>query len=51
MILSQTFYRVSTELNNPRLFLQLSIESHEIWRDMETWEGIIKSNNIITNKR
>ena len=50
MILSQTFYRVSTELTSPRLFLQIAIESHPIWKDMEFWEWIIKSkypSNII----
>jgi len=44
MILSQTFYRVSTELSTPRLFLQIAIESHIIWKDMEIWEWILKSN-------
>jgi hypothetical protein len=42
MILSQTFYRVSTDPNNLRIFLQAAIETHEIWKQTEFWEGIIK---------
>lgn len=42
MILSQTFYRVSNDPNKPRVFLQEAIESHDIWKQTEFWEGIIK---------
>ncbi len=42
MILSQTFYRVSNDSNNPRIFLQEAIEAHDIWKQIEFWEGIIK---------
>lgn len=42
MILSQTFYRVSSDPNKPRIFLQQAIEGHEIWKQTEFWEGIIK---------
>lgn len=42
MILSQTFYKASSDPNNPRVFLQYAIEGHEIWKKTEFWEGIIK---------
>jgi len=28
----------------PRIFLQSAIDSHQIWREMEFWEGLIKYN-------
>lgn len=42
MILSQTFYKAGPDPQNPRIFLQQAIESHEIWKRIEFWEGIIK---------
>jgi len=42
MILSQTFYKVNADTNKPRVFLQEAIETHEIWKQIEFWEGIIK---------
>lgn len=42
MILSQTFYKVNADPNKPRTFVQEAIESHEIWKQIEFWEGIIK---------
>jgi hypothetical protein len=42
MIISQTFYRVSSDPHNPRIFLQEAIESHDIWKLTEFWEGIIR---------
>lgn len=53
MILSQTFYKVSSDPNKPRVFLQEAIESHEIWKQIEFWEGIIKYsiNEEVHNQR
>jgi hypothetical protein len=42
MILSQTFYKAGSDPLIPRIFLQQAIESHEIWKRLEFWEGIIK---------
>jgi hypothetical protein len=42
MIISQTFYKVHSDPNQPRLFLQEAIQSHDIWKQTEFWEGIIK---------
>jgi hypothetical protein len=42
MIISQTFYKVSADMNKPRIFLQEAIDSHEIWKQTDFWEGIIK---------
>jgi hypothetical protein len=53
MILSQTFYNVSQDIMKPRIFLQEAIESHDIWKQTEFWEGIIKYsiNEEIHNQR
>lgn len=53
MILSQTFYKVSSDPNKPRVFLQEAIEDHEIWKQTEFWEGIIKYsiNEEVHNQR
>lgn len=52
MILSQTFYKVSAEESRPRVFLQELIEGHEIWKQIEFWEGMIKHsiNEELDNK-
>lgn len=42
MIISQTFYKNSDDINDPRIILQQHIEGHEIWKRIEFWEGIIK---------
>ena len=42
MLLSQTFYKTASEPNKPRIFLQTAIEKHDIWKNMEFWEEIIK---------
>ena len=42
MILSQTFYKISADPNKVRVFLQEAIESHDIWKQTDFWEGIIK---------
>jgi hypothetical protein len=42
MILSQTFYKAGNDPQLPRIFLQQAIESHEIWKRIEFWEGIIR---------
>lgn len=42
MILSQTFYKISQDNNHPRIFLQQAIETHEIWKQQDFWEGIVK---------
>jgi hypothetical protein len=53
MILSQTFYKISIDPHKPRIFLQEAIEGHEIWKQTEFWEGIIKYsiNEEIHNQR
>jgi hypothetical protein len=53
MIISQTFYRVSQDPLKPRIFLQEAIEGHEIWKQTEFWEGIIKYsiNEDVHNQR
>lgn len=53
MILSQTFYKIGTDPNSPRIFLQEAIEGHELWKQTEFWEGIIKYsvNEEIHNQR
>jgi hypothetical protein len=42
MIISQTFYKVNADINKPRVFLQEAIEGHDVWKQIEFWEGIIK---------
>jgi len=42
MIISQTFYKVSADPNKSRIFLQEAIETHEIWKSTDFWEGVIK---------
>ena len=42
MILSQTFFKKSTDPSNQNIFLQNTIENHDIWKNMEFWEQIIK---------
>lgn len=44
MILSQTFFKPSIDITNQRIFLQNAIENHEIWKNIEFWEQIIKCN-------
>ncbi len=53
MIISQTFYRVGLATLKPRVFLQEAIECHEIWKQTEFWEGILKYsiNEDIHNQR
>src|SRR4051794_33012757 len=53
MIISQTFYKIHTDPNKPRIFLQEAIELHDIWKLTEFWEGIIKYsiNEEIHNSR
>jgi hypothetical protein len=53
MIISQTFYKVSSDPNKPRVFLQEAIDNHEIWKQTEFWEGIIRYsiNEEIHNQR
>jgi hypothetical protein len=53
MIISQTFYKVSSDPNKPRVYLQEAIENHEIWKQTEFWEGIIRYsiNEEIHNQR
>lgn len=48
MILSQTFYKPSSDINNHRIYLHTAIENHEIWKNIEFWEQIIKC--IIKNE-
>jgi len=42
--LSSTLYKTSNDTNNslPRIFLQKSINEHQIWKKYEIWKGIIK---------
>lgn len=47
MILSQTFYRISSDIHLPKFYLQMAIDHHGIWRDMEFWEQIIKSSILL----
>jgi hypothetical protein len=42
MMLSQTFYKTATEPNKPRIFIQISILSHRMWKDLEFWEELIR---------
>jgi len=49
MILSQTFYRISNEQDRARYFLQKIVETHEIWKVQEFWEGIVKSKIQLVN--
>lgn len=47
MILSQTFFKVdkalnSESLNPPRIFLQAGIDKHACYRDIESWEEMIR---------
>ena len=42
IILSQTFHRISSDPDSPRIFLQDSIDKHDCWKNVEFWEGIIK---------
>jgi len=42
IILSQTFHRISSDPDSPRIFLQDSIDKHDCWKNIEFWEGIIK---------
>jgi hypothetical protein len=53
MIISQTFYKVSNDPNKPRIFLQETIDSHDIWKHTDFWDGIIKFavNEEIYNQR
>lgn len=42
MNLSQTLYKTASEPNKPRIFLQVTIENHPIWKNMDFWEELIK---------
>ena len=42
MLLSQTFYKTATEPNKPRIFLQTAIEVHDIWKNVDYWEELIR---------
>lgn len=42
MILSQTYFKVSSDPNKLKVFLQEAIELHDIFKQADFWEGIIK---------
>lgn len=42
IILSQTFYRVSNDPNEPQYLLQNDIMNDEIWKSRSLWEGLIE---------
>jgi len=42
LILSQTFYKITNESSNSKVFLQAIIAKHHIWKNFEFWEELIK---------
>ena len=42
IILSQTFFKPSCDIVKKKIFLQSVIENHEIWKNIDVWEQMIK---------
>ena len=42
MTISQALYKTASEPNKPRMFLQASIDKHQMWKKTEFWEDFLK---------